>query len=87
MRGVNDVEASEKSDREGLGIMTDHAASNESSLMMYYYPELVRMEQLSTDSAQWPLTVAGKDPRLHASDINLRHSSLTSAPRDNDLRW
>ena len=61
VRGENDVEASEKSDREGLGIMTDHAASNETSLMMYYYPELVLMEQLPTDTAQWPLAVAGQD--------------------------
>ena len=67
VRGDNDVEASEKAGQEGLGIMIDHAASNESSLMLYYYPELVRMEQLSDDSAQWPLAVAGKDPRIYAS--------------------
>lgn len=67
IRGENDVEASEISGREGLGIMTDHAASNETSLMMYYYPELVRMEHLPSDTAQWPLAVAGKDPRLYAS--------------------
>jgi len=67
VRGENDVKASEKSEREGLGIMTDHAASNESSLMLYYYPELVHMEQLSDDTAQWPLAVAGKDPRIFAS--------------------
>jgi len=67
VRGENDVEATEKSEREGLGIMTDHAASNETSLMMYYYPELVKMEQISPDTAQWPLAVAGRDPRLYAS--------------------
>lgn len=67
VRGENDVEASKKSEQEGLGIMIDHAASNESSLMMYYYPELVQMEQLSDDTAQWPLAVAGKDPRIYAS--------------------
>jgi creatinine amidohydrolase len=67
VRGENDEEASEISQREGLGIMTDHAASNESSLMMYYYPELVQMDQLPADTAQWPLAVAGQDPRLYAS--------------------
>jgi creatinine amidohydrolase len=67
VRGENDVEASEKAEQEGLGIMIDHAASNESSLMMYYYPELVHLEQLSDDTAQWPLAVAGKDPRIYAS--------------------
>lgn len=67
VRGENDLEASEISGREGLGIMTDHAASNESSLMMYYYPELVQMEHLPADTAQWPLAVAGKDPRIYAS--------------------
>lgn len=67
IRGENDEEASEISNREGLGIMTDHAASNESSLMMYYYPELVHMEHLASDTTQWPLAVAGKDPRLYAS--------------------
>ncbi len=67
IRGENDQESSEISDREGLGIMTDHAAMNETSLMMYYYPDLVLMEQLSPDTAQWPLAVAGRDPRLYAS--------------------
>jgi creatinine amidohydrolase len=67
VRGERDQEASEKSDREGLGIMTDHAATNETSLMMYYYPDLVKMEHLPSDTAQWPLAVAGRDPRLYAS--------------------
>jgi creatinine amidohydrolase/Fe(II)-dependent formamide hydrolase-like protein len=47
--------------------MTDHAAMNETSIMMYYYPELVKMERLSPDTAQWPLAIAGRDPRLYAS--------------------
>ena len=67
IRGENDLESSEKSDREGLGIMTDHAGMNETSLMMHYYPDLVKMEQLSSDPAQWPLAVIGRDPRLYAS--------------------
>jgi creatinine amidohydrolase len=67
IRGENDQEASERSNREGLGIMTDHAAMNETSLMMHYYPDLVKMEHLPSDTAQWPLAVAGRDPRLYAS--------------------
>lgn len=67
IRGENDQESSEMSDREGLGIMTDHAAMNETSLMMFYYPDLVKIEQLSPDTALWPLAVAGRDPRLYAS--------------------
>ena len=67
IRGENDQEASEESRQEGLGIMTDHAAMNETSLMMYYYPDLVKMEHLPADTAQWPLAVAGRDPRLYAS--------------------
>lgn len=67
IRGRSDQEASEKSDREGLGIMTDHAGMNETSLMMYYYPDLVKMDQLPADTAVWPVAVAGKDPRLYAS--------------------
>ena len=67
IRGEYDQESSEKSAREGLGIMTDHAAMNETSLMMYYYPDLVLMKQLPSDSAIWPLAVAGLDPRLYAS--------------------
>jgi hypothetical protein len=35
--------------------------------MMFYYPELVRMDQLSPDTTHWPLAVAGLDPRLYAS--------------------
>ncbi len=67
IRGENDLESTEIANREGLGIMTDHAAMNETSLMMYYYPDLVKMDQLSSDKDQWPLAVAGKDPRIHAS--------------------
>ena len=67
IRGENDQEATERSSKQGLGIMTDHAATNETSLMMYYYPDLVKMEHLPADTAQWPLAVAGRDPRLYAS--------------------
>lgn len=54
-------------DREGLGIQVDHAAMNETSLVMALRPELVQMERLPTDLDQWPVAIGGKDPRLHAS--------------------
>ncbi|MFC2089790.1 creatininase family protein [Bacteroidota bacterium] len=50
---------------EGMGIMVDHAAMNETSLMMAFYPELVHMEYLPEDN--WPAGVGGKDPREFAS--------------------
>ena len=52
--------------REGYGIQTDHAAANETSLVMALRPDLVQMERLSSDPAQWPLAVNGKDPRVYA---------------------
>ena len=54
-------------DEEGMGIMVDHAAMNETSLVMAMRPELVQMENLPTDLNQWPLGIGGKDPRIHAS--------------------
>ena len=42
---------------------TDHAALNETSLMMHYKPDLVDMSQLSQSRSDWPLGVAGDDPR------------------------
>ena len=50
-----------------LGIQTDHAATNETSLTMALRPDLVQMDNLSPDPQQWPLAVMGKDPRIHAS--------------------
>jgi len=54
-------------DREGLGIQVDHAAMNETSLMMALHPEMVHMEYLHEDLDQWPVAVGGRDPRVHAS--------------------
>ncbi len=53
--------------REGLGIQSDHAGANETSLMMALRPDLVQMENLPTDLDERLLGVAGKDPRVHAS--------------------
>ena len=52
---------------DGLGIQTDHAGANETSLMLALHPELVRMERLPEDPDEWPEAVLGKDPRAHAS--------------------
>jgi len=66
VRGEYDEESDQKA-KEGIGIMIDHAARNETSLMMYFYPGLVRMEQLPSDTSIWPKGVSGVDPRLHAN--------------------
>ena len=42
---------------------TDHAARNETSLMLHYRPDLVNMSQLSQSRTVWPLGVSGEDPR------------------------
>jgi creatinine amidohydrolase len=52
---------------DGLGIQTDHAAANETSLMMALHPDLVRMQNLPSDLGEWPVAVSGKDPRTEAS--------------------
>ncbi len=52
-------------DRQGMGIQVDHAAMNETSLVMALRPELVQMDRLSKD--HWPVGVSGKDPRTFAS--------------------
>ncbi len=49
------------------GLQTDHAAANETSIMMALHPNLVEMENLPSDLAQWPLAILGQDPRLFAS--------------------
>ena len=52
---------------DGLGIQCDHAGANETSLVMALRPELVQMDNLSKDLSQWPVSVGGEDPRVHAS--------------------
>jgi creatinine amidohydrolase len=52
---------------DGLGIQTDHAAANETSLVMALRPDLVAMENLDPDPNVPPLGVGGDDPRVHAS--------------------
>jgi creatinine amidohydrolase len=57
----------EDMDKKGEGIQVDHAASNETSLVMYFHPELVKMDNLPKDTNIWSLGVWGKDPRKYAS--------------------
>jgi creatinine amidohydrolase len=52
---------------QDLEFQCDHAAMNETSIMMALHPDLVHMENLPTASDEWPLAIAGKDPRKYAS--------------------
>ena len=52
---------------DGLGIQTDHAAANETSLVMALKPELVKIKNLPEDMNEKPLGLQGKDPREFAS--------------------
>jgi len=54
-------------DRQGKGIMVDHAAMNETSLVMAFRPDLVQMYRLPEDPDSWPVGVGGRDPRKFAS--------------------
>jgi creatinine amidohydrolase len=45
----------------------DHAAMNETSIMMALHPDLVHMENLSKNRKKKPLAIIGKDPRIYAS--------------------
>jgi creatinine amidohydrolase len=47
------------------GIQTDHAAANETSLLMALRPDLVDIEKLSTEDT--PVGIWGEDPRKAAS--------------------
>ena len=46
----------------------EHAATNETSLMMALHPSLVKMQELPESLEEEPLGLLGKDPRVHASD-------------------
>jgi creatinine amidohydrolase len=45
----------------------DHAAANETSIMLALHPGLVHMENLPKDAKEWPMGIIGKDPRRYAS--------------------
>ena len=46
----------------------DHAARNETSLVMALRPELADLDQLDTDRNVWPQGVGGQDPRDATAD-------------------
>lgn len=48
---------------DGLGIQTDHAAANETSLVMALRGDLVAMDQLPVDRNEPILAIDGDDPR------------------------
>jgi creatinine amidohydrolase len=70
----------------------DHAAMNETSIMMALHPDLVHMENLSKDKKKRPLAIIGKDPRTHASAkhgeniIRLHLDRMESILKDQLLR-
>ena len=54
-------------DEREKGFMIDHGASNETSVLLAEKPELVKMQNLPEDPEEWPLGIAGDDPRQSAS--------------------
>jgi creatinine amidohydrolase len=48
---------------KGWKSQVDHAARNETSLVMALRPELVDLKKLSSDRSVWPQGVGGEDPR------------------------
>lgn len=49
--------------KSGWRSQMDHAARNETSLMMALHPSLVDLSTLSEDRSVWPQGVGGEDPR------------------------
>ncbi len=52
----------------GWKSQVDHAAKNETSLVMALKPELVDLTMLPTDRSIWPVAVDGEDPRGSSSE-------------------
>lgn len=65
--GVKTFVCWREDESDGLGIQTDHAAANETSLMMALHPDLVEIENLDPDPEVSPVGVSGEDPRTAAS--------------------
>jgi len=55
-------------DLPGWRSQIDHAAKNETSLMLALRPDLVDLAQLPADRAIWPQGVGGEDPRDATAD-------------------
>ncbi|MBC8075679.1 MAG: creatininase family protein [Chloroflexales bacterium] len=54
--------------RDAWTSQTDHAAHNETSLMLALRPDLVALDRLSADTDVWPQGVAGDDPRTATAE-------------------
>jgi creatinine amidohydrolase len=65
--GIRVLTCWREDESDGLGIQTDHAAANETSLVMALRPDLVAMENLDPDPTVAPLGIGGDDPRTEAS--------------------
>lgn len=65
--GLKSLSCWREDESDGLGIQTDHAAANETSLVMAIEPDLVRMQALGDDLGARPLAIDGEDPRTAAS--------------------
>lgn len=72
-------------DKQGLGIQVDHAAANETSLVMALRPELVQMGRLPDDPNVWPVGVGGQDPRTNASPERGREAIRLQKERMADI--
>ena len=48
---------------EGWATQNDHAARNETSLLMAAHPNRVDLSLLPEDRSEWPVAVGGEDPR------------------------
>ncbi len=66
---------------DGLGIQTDHAAANETSLVMALRGDLVEMDNLDPDPNVAPLGIDGEDPRTHASAERGRKAIVMNVER------
>jgi creatinine amidohydrolase len=58
-------------DLPGWRSQIDHAAKNETSLMLALRPDLVDLKRLPADRATWPQGVGGEDPRDATADHGL----------------
>jgi creatinine amidohydrolase len=58
-------------DLPGWRSQIDHAAKNETSLMLALHPDLVDLARLPADRAIWPQGVGGEDPRDATADHGL----------------
>jgi creatinine amidohydrolase len=68
-------------EEDDLGIQTDHAAANETSLMMALHRNLVEMRNLPKDPGTWPTAISGHDPRRCASASRGRRAMRTQRSR------